>query len=270
MAFYDATDAAVFYEIIGDGQPVMFLHGYALNSQMWEFQKPVIAAHFKMITVDLRGFGQSSCSGRWCGDVMADDVAGLIKYLNLQNVTIIGFSMSGPVALRLAISYPDTIAKLVMVSSILPSPGRPRRNSQGLAQKRELDILTLQGVEAWAEKIGLKSGPLVGNIFKRNPDARELWEKMLKRHNPEFLRCMMQAREHTPPSENWRAKLRQVSQPTLIIAGAQDDRFLDASRYMHRAIPNARLEIIHGAGHMVNLEKPEEFNKALLTFLQGQ
>ena len=269
MPFYDADDAAIYYEITGDGPPVMFFHGYALNSLMWEFQKPAVTAKFRMITVDLRGFGQSSCSRRWSGNIMADDISGLIESLDLRDLTVVGFSMSGPVAFRLALAHPERIKKLVMVSSILPSSGRPRKNSQNLAQKRELDILTLQGVNAWAEKVGLKEGPMVGNIFKRNPASKELWDKMLNRHNPDFLRCMMQARENTSPSENWRYRLKEVVQPTLIVAGAQDDRFLDASRYMHREIPNARLAIIHGAGHMVNLEKPEEFNQALMGFLEG-
>ncbi len=267
MAFYDADDAAIYYEQTGDGKPVLLMHGYALNSLMWKYQQQAISENFRMITVDLRGFGQSSCGGKWSGNIMADDISGLINELDIEEATIVGFSMSGPAAFRLALKHPDRIAKLVMVSSILPSAGRPRETKEAKSHKKELDILTLRGVDAWADAMGIRKGPLVGNIFKRNPDSRETWEKMLSRHNPDFLRCMMEARQASNPSENWRARLAEVTQPTLIIAGAQDERFIDASSYMERQIPNARLEIISGAGHMVNLEKPDEFNAALLSFL---
>jgi len=269
MAFYDAGDAAIFYEITGRGKPLILLHGYALNSLMWAFQLPTLAEKYQAITIDLRGFGQSSCGKSWSGNVMAKDIAGLIEYLDLKDCVILGFSLSGPVAFRLAYNFPDRISRLAMVSSILPSAGKPREATQGLAQKRELDLLTIHGVDGWAEKVGLRSGPLVANMFTRNPEAKELWEKMLNRHNPDFLRCMMTARTGTQPSENWRDKLPDINQPTLIIAGAQDDRFLDASRYLQRHIPKARLEIINGAGHMVNLEKPNEFSRILLEFLEG-
>jgi pimeloyl-ACP methyl ester carboxylesterase len=267
MAFYDAGDAAIFYEITGRGKPLILLHGYALNSLMWYFQIPTLAEKYQVIAVDLRGFGQSSCGRNWSGNIMADDISGLLKSLDLSDCTIVGFSLSGPVAFRMAYNFPDRISRLVMVSSILPSSGQPRQKTQSLAQKRELDLLIMHGVEGWANKVGLRSGPMVANMFIRNPEVKDVWEKILQRHNPDFLRCMMEARDQTQPSENWRDRLADINQPTLVIAGAQDERFLDASRYLQRHIPNAKLEIISGAGHMVNLEKPDEFNLVLMEFL---
>ena len=61
MPFYDAEDAAIYYETDGEGSPLILLHGYALNGTMWEFQRPVFSKSHAVITVDLRGFGQSSC-----------------------------------------------------------------------------------------------------------------------------------------------------------------------------------------------------------------
>jgi pimeloyl-ACP methyl ester carboxylesterase len=268
MPFYDANDAAIYYEIEGDGPPLVLLHGYALNSAMWEFQKSVLAKSHKVITVDLRGFGQSSCGKGWSGSIMAKDIIGMIKSLDLTDVAILGFSMSGPVAFRIAYEMPDVIAKLIMVSSILPSSGRPTAKKETELQQEELNILRLRGVDAWAEEIGLLSGPLVDNIFKRNPESRPLWERMISQHNPDYLLCMMSARQASSPSVNWRAILNEVKQPTLIIAGAQDSQFLDSARYLHRNINNSRLEIISGAGHMVNMEAPEEFDRIISVFLK--
>ncbi|MEE8417320.1 MAG: alpha/beta hydrolase [candidate division Zixibacteria bacterium] len=268
MAFYDANDAAIYYEIEGDGPPLVLLHGYALNGAMWEFQKSVLAKSHKVITVDLRGFGQSSCGKRWSSSIMAEDIIGMISSLNLADVAILGFSMSGPAAFRIAYEMPDVVTKLIMVSSILPSSGRLKARKEKELQEQELNILRLRGVKEWGKQMGLLSGPLVDNIFKRNPESRPLWERMISRHNPDYLLCMMSARQTTSPSVNWRAKLNEIKQPTLIIAGAQDSQFLDSARYLSRNIINSRLEIISGAGHRVNLEAPEEFDRVISVFLK--
>lgn len=267
MPFYDADDAAIYYEIKGKGSPLVLLHGYALNGIMWELQRLELAKNNTIITVDLRGFGKSSCGKNWSGTIMAEDIKRLIGSLRLNDLAILGFSMSGPVAFRAALEMPGIVTRLVLVSSILPSVGRAKAKKEAEFQRKERDILRLRGPEAWAEGMGLWKGPLVDNIFKRNPDARPIWEKMIGRHNPDYLLCMMNARNETPSLVNWRSRLGEIALPTLIIAGAQDSGFIDSAHYLNRNIPDSKLEIIKGAGHMVNLEAPEEFNTALSGFL---
>lgn len=268
MPFYDADDAAIYYEIHGQGPPLVLLHGYALNGVMWEFQKPVFSKTHTVITVDLRGFGQSSCGKSWSDSIMAEDIIGMIRSLNLSDVAILGFSMSGPVAFQVACEIPDVVTKLIMVSSILPSSARPKARKETELQQQEQNILRLRGVNTWAAEIGLLNGPLVDNIFRRNQESRSLWERMISGHNPDYLLCMMTARQATPSPVNWRARLNQIKQPTLIVAGAQDSQFSDSARYLSRNIINSKLEIISGAGHMVNLEAPEEFNRVISVFLK--
>jgi len=260
MPFYDAGDAAIYYEITGAGRPhlgpnaaLILLHGYALNTLMWHYQVPEFARSYQVITVDLRGLGRSSCGKSWSGQVMADDVAGLLRELNLRDCAVIGFSMGGPVAMILAIEHADRISKLILASSPLPSAGRPRNKAESKALLGELETLTLHGVDKWADMIGLKAGPI--------------WGQMIALHNPDYLRCLMTFRAAAVSNVDWRARLPQITQPTLVIAGAQDAGFIDASRYLHRHIPGSKLSIISGAGHMVNLEKPAEFNAAVLEFL---
>lgn len=267
MSFFDTGDTAIYYEILGVGEPLVLLHGYALNGLIWEFQKPVLSENYRLIVVDLRGFGASSCGKNWSDTDMVEDVAALINHLGLKNCAVLGFSMSGPVAFRLTLELPNRVGKLVMVSSILPPVGRARKRTQAQAQTRELEILRLYGVEKWADMIGLRSGLLVDNMFRRNPDINKLWKRMIQRHNHEYLCCMLEARANNFVEENWRVKLKEVTQPTLLIAGEQDSSFLNSSKYLHRRIPNSKLEIISGAGHMVNLEAPEELNQALMGFL---
>jgi len=268
MPFFDADDAAIFYDECGDGAPLVLLHGYALNSLMWEFQTPVFSKSHRVIRVDLRGFGKSSCAKDWSGTVMANDIKGLLSSLNLNNVTILGFSMSGPVAIRVALEMPKVITGLILVSSILPSNGRPKTKSEEALQQREIDILKEQDIRGWAESIGLIDGPFVANMFRRNPQSESLWQTMIERHDTHRILCMLNARLKTESPVDWRSRLPDISQPTLVVAGERDTRFLDASRHLARDIPNSRLEIISGAGHMVNLEEPERFNEVVTGFLR--
>lgn len=268
MPFYDAGDAAIFYEIHGDGPPLILLHGYALNSAMWEFQITALSKYYKIITVDLRGFGQSSCGKEWSGSAMAADVIGLIKDLKLKDVTIAGFSLSGGSAVRTACELPDVVTKLILVSSILPTRGKPRTMKEEEYQSKEHDILRARGVEAWADAIGLRRGKLVDNIFKRNPNARPVWDKIIARHNPDYLLQMMAARKNTQSLVDWRSRLKEITQKTLLVFGAQDKQFIDGAYHLDMAIPDTSLIIISGAGHMVNLERPEEFNNKIMEFLK--
>jgi pimeloyl-ACP methyl ester carboxylesterase len=267
MPFYDAGDAAIYYEISGQGPPLILMHGYALNALMWRFQIAEFSFNNTIIAVDLRGFGKSSCGKEWSGSHMARDIEGLISSLNLTYATILGFSMSGPVAVRVAFNLPQVIERLILVSSILPSAGRPKADGEVRHQQKELDILKLRGVEAWAEAIGMMKGPLVDNMFRRNPDIIPLWRELISRHHPDYLLSMLDGRLGTPSPTDWRSRLTELKQESLVIAGAQDVKFVDASRHLAQAIPNSRLELIKGAGHMVNLEDPAEFNIIVKRFL---
>jgi pimeloyl-ACP methyl ester carboxylesterase len=106
-------------------------------------------------------------------------------------------------------------------------------------------------------------------MLKRNPAIGDIWKRMIARHNPDFLLGMMAERMKSSLDDDRRERLKEIKQPTLVIAGERDRRLIDASRHLAREIPKAQLAIIHGAGHMANLEAPEEFEKIVLGFLAG-
>jgi pimeloyl-ACP methyl ester carboxylesterase len=267
MPFFDADDAAIYYEIEGDGPPLVLLHGYALNGRMWEYQAPVFSKSHEVITVDLRGFGKSSCGKAWSGAIMAGDIIGLMSSLNLKNIAVLGFSMGGPVAVRIAYLLPEVVIKLILESSILPSRGLPKTKEEERRNGKELEILKSRGVDGWAESMSMWRGQLVGDMLKDNPELESMWRKLISMHDISYLSCMMTARLTTESGTDWRSRLKKIQQKTLIIAGANDKNFVDASKRLAQDIPNSEMVIIEGAGHMVNLERPEEFNRAVLGFL---
>ena len=270
MPFFDAEDAAIYYEMEGQGRPLMLLHGYGLNGLMWKYQRPEFAKSHNVITIDLRGFGRSSSKNIWSDMVMAKDVMGIIKELKLKDIAILGFSMSGPVAIRIAYLMAKEVKKLILASSILPSRGVHKTIGEKKRDLLELEILKTRGVEGWARSIGMWNGPLLGNLLKGNPDLNALWGKIISTHDLNFLSQMMAGRSATEPDVDWRLRLKEIKQRTLIIAGALDSNFIAASKRMTHEIPKSELVIIEGAGHMLNLEKPNEFNSIVLGFLKNK
>lgn len=268
MPIYNSEDSVIYYEIEGQGtRPLVLLHGYALNGLMWEFQRQAFSENYKLITIDLRGFGKSSCGEKWSGADMANDVKGIIETLGLADVAVLGFSMSGPVAVRLAYEMPDIVTRLILVSSILPSSGHTRTPGETRLQERELTALETGGIEGWLESISFRTGPLVEGMFEKNPAIAPLWEQIISRHRRDYLLCMLRGRLDTISNIDWRSRLEKIRQKTLIIAGSNDLKFIDASRHLAGAIPDSKIVIIDGAGHIVNLEAPEEFSRAVLEFL---
>ena len=273
MPFYDSGSAAIYYEVEGPvsessgASALILLHGYALNGLMWEFQRQEFSKNHKLITIDLRGFGKSSCGKCWSGATMADDVRAIIESLGLNNIALLGFSMSGPVAIRVAHEIPNAVTRLILVSSILPSSGRLRSDGETRMQERELASLEMGDVESWLQSIRFRSGPLVEGMFEKNPEIAPLWEQIIARHNRDYLLCMLRGRLGTVSNINWRARLGGIHQKTLVIAGKKDKKFSAASRRLADTIPDSELKIIDGAGHMVNLQSPGEFNRTVLEFL---
>lgn len=268
MPYYDAGDAAIYYESHGEADSTLILlHGYALNGLMWELQIPVFVRRYRIITIDLRGFGKSSCGARWSQAILTEDILGILADLHIENAAILGFSMSGPVAFRVALTRPDRIGKLILASSILPPSGKAISPKNVEIINREIELLRQGGVELWATRTGILDGPLVANMFRRNPNIRQLWSSIIKRHNPDYLLAMMRGKVEEISDGNWRRRLWELKQPTLIIAGAQDSRFIDAAKFLKRNIEQSELKIIKGAGHMVNLEEPDEFAGAVVDFL---
>lgn len=233
---------------------------------MWEPHREFFEDRFRLTLIDLRGFGKSGVSDRWSHEVMAEDVWRLLNYLEIEKTALLGFSMSGPTAMRLAIDHPDLVTALILVSSILPlaekRPSERQKNETAL----EIAILERQGIEAWAKNTGIFNGVIMGPFFERKPDLRPLWERIIRRNEANNLATVLKLKTQNKPL-NWRSQLGEIKTPTLIIAGANDISFVDASRNLSRRIPNSKLMVMKNSGHMLSLENPKKFASVLIDFI---
>ena len=243
----------------------MLLHGFSLNSLMWEPHREFFEDRYRVTLIDLRGFGKSGVGDRWSHEVMAEDVWRLLNHLEIDKTALLGFSMSGPTAMRLAIDHPGLVTVLILVSSILPlvekRPSERQKNETAL----EIAILQGQGIGAWAKNTGIFDGVIMGSLFERNPDLRPLWERIIRRNEAKNLATVLELKTQNKPL-NWRSLLGAIEAPTLTVAGERDHSFVDASRNLSRRIPNSKLMILKDSGHMLTLEDPKRFADILADF----
>ncbi len=250
----------IYYEIHGNGHPVVLIGGLGSQIQSWATQVPIYSETFKVITFDNRGAGQSDKPDKGYTTLdMAHDTAALMEYLGIESAHIVGKSMGGMIGQWLAIRYPEKVDKLVMGCS---SASRDEVGNEILRMGREI-----------AEKIGTKSVWLMALYLGY---TREYIEKNLGTikevmnsvpENPEAMKGYL-GQSFACETHDTTDLLHKIKSPTLVMLGAMD---LIASprrsSELAELIPDARLEVFKGVGHGFWRERQGEADKLVLEFL---
>jgi pimeloyl-ACP methyl ester carboxylesterase len=253
----------VAYNDHGDGDiPIVLLHGFPLDKRMWESQVQALSGEFRIITPDLRGHGESQVTpGPYTMELLAEDVKSFLDAMNLQQVVLGGFSMAGYVAFSFYRKYPERVNSLMLLDT------RPQPDSEDGKKGRE-DMAQL------AEREG--AGPIAERLIPRLLSADTV-------ANRQDIVNTVSAMINQCPVDGIAGDLRgmalrgdssdllsQISVPTLIVVGDQDAITPPAeSQNMASIIPSSTLVEISGAGHLSNLENPDEFNKGIHDFLHN-
>ena len=246
------------YDDIGAGLPVAFIHGFPHDRTLWSPQMGALPIPTRTLACDLRGFGESGGTAASIDDY-ADDVAAWLYALGIDRAIIVGLSMGGYVALALWRRVPSLVRALVLADTRAgadDAAGRARRDEQiALARAQGSEVLAAQMVHS-----------MVGASTRDNrPEIAERVHAMLA-HAPVpalvgALTAMRDRADSVPT-------LATISVPTLIVVGDEDALTpVTESRAMHAAIAGSRLEIVNGAGHLSNFERPAAFNHVLGEFL---
>ncbi|HKX29707.1 MAG TPA: alpha/beta fold hydrolase [Blastocatellia bacterium] len=250
------------YRDLGSGPPIIFLHAFPLSQKMWDAQVDRIAANHRVITFDWRGFGQSSLgAGIQSVETFADDLAALMKSLNLERATICGLSMGGYAAFAFYRKYRDLLSSLILADTrATPDTEEGKRGRQEMA-----DLVRTQGTPPIIETMIPR---LIGETtLQKSPAVAEQVRSIIKSGQPEGIAQALIAMANRPDSTSI---LAEIDCPTLIISGDEDRLIpLSEAEKMHHAIPKSSFEIVHQAGHLPNLEQPEGFNLAILKFLSN-
>lgn len=261
----------IFYQDYGKGKPVILIHGWPLSHQSWEGQIRVLVEEgFRVIAYDRRGFGKSSQPwGEYDYTTLAGDLNELILHLDLKEVTLVGFSMGGGEVVRYLTEFgTDRISKAALIASIIPLVAKKEDNPEGAPQKvldEMLGALKTDRLgflkEFHTNFYNFKEG--AAGVSQANLD----FDFSISSHaSPIATIKTMEAWAGT----DFRAELKNVTVPTLIIHGDDDNNvpYKSSSKQAASGIADNTYHLIKGAPHGLILTHRDEVNKLLLDFLK--
>jgi pimeloyl-ACP methyl ester carboxylesterase len=251
------------YDDRGSGPAVVLLHGYPFNRTMWREQAEALIEKYRVITPDLRGLGETTVKGDEPATMeeMARDVVALLDELRIGRVTLCGLSMGGYVAFAFYRRFPLRVRSLVLADTRAQADTEEvRRNRAEQAEK-----ILREGMELIADDFLKKV--LTRETLAGKPETVAHVREMILKTTPQGAANALRGMAVRPDQT---AFLEQVLAPTLILVGSKDELTPPGdAELMHREIRGSRLEIIKGASHLSNLERPVEFNRALLDFTRA-
>jgi 3-oxoadipate enol-lactonase len=252
------------YDDLGQGLPLLFIHGYPLNRRMWQPQISGLANQFRVLALDLRGHGESqTMPSPYSMSMLANDCDEFLDRLGIQwPVVICGLSMGGYVVFEFYRQHPNRVAGMVLAAT-RPGPDTP----EGQANRdKSAALARQQGVSVIAETMLPRLMSPV--TYQKRPELVSHVKTILESISLEGvigdLLGMKERSDSTPT-------LPEIRVPTLVLHGADDQIVpLQEAEKMQEAIPNARLEVLSEAGHLLNLEQPEGFNRFIKDFFNDQ
>ena len=251
----------------GSGPAVVMLHGFTGDASTWDpFRASITAAH-TMIAVDLPGHGKSSAPPRperYALSRFADDLAAAFDELEVDRATLLGYSMGARAAMKFALAHGDLVSALILESA---SPGISDESMR--AERRTAD----SGLAELMEREGM-------DAFVDHWESLSLWDS--QRTLPAKTRAALRSQRLSGDpfglanslrgagagvDEPILGRLGELSAPALLIAGELDAKYVQNAATLAAALPDAKLVVVPGAGHAVHLEKPAEFEREVLAFL---
>jgi pimeloyl-ACP methyl ester carboxylesterase len=260
------------YDEVGQGRAILFLHGYPFNRSMWREQIGFLSAHgYRCVAPDLRGLGESALPSSASEDAwksvppttmedMARDVGLLMDELKIRNGVICGQSMGSYVALEFTRLFNERVTALILAGARAPAADEAEKQARDLQAHRAL----AEGMNYAVESIS--TNLLAQNTLVNKADVVARVREMILGTDPVSAAA---AQRGMAVRRDYSANLHNLHVPTLIIAGREDGvRKPEDAELLHREISNSRLEVIPDAGHLMNMEQPEIFNRTLLDFLK--
>ena len=254
-----ANRVRLFYEIQGQGDTLILIHGGFTDRRIWNEQIDELSRDFTVIRYDLRGFGRSDFPSRPYRP--AHDLLALYDGLSIGQAALIGLSSGGEVALSFTLAYPDRVTALLLASSpALGLPVPPEDSVRDLAISQAVSSGGADsGVVSWLQH------PALASLREKRELANQM--EFLVRENARSFSLPFRPflPDDPPPSE----RLGEIRVPTVIVWGDRDTETIQRnSAVTAERIPGSRTVIMRGAGHMVSLERPGEFNRVVRDLMQ--
>ncbi len=252
---------SIAYDEAGTGDLVLFLHGIGGNRTNWREQLLVSAGRFRAVAWDARGYGLSDdYEGPLDFASFADDVCRLLDHLDAKQAHLVGLSMGGRISQDLYFRYPDRVRSLTLCDTFPgTTPTLPPDKMDEFINMRKGPLIAGKSLREMAE-------PLAKTLVSENVNPghyQRLVASIEALHKDSYIKTIEASTRYDRPVD-----LSTIDVPVQLIYGAEDRLTPPAiGEEMQRLIPGARLAVIDGAGHLVNIEQAQAFNKVLLDFL---
>lgn len=241
-----------------DGPAILLLNSLGTTTQMWQGQLPLLEKHLRVVQLDTRGHGQSPTpSGPYDFKMLIDDAFNTMDKYGIQSFSVMGCSLGSMTALGMGIHNPERIEKIICSAARADSPAPFRQSWYD-----RIDVIKKNGVSAlWEGSLGNWLTPAFREAYPETID--QMKEEFLKTTDDGYCGCAMALKDL-----NFLKDLKVSKIPTLFVAGSEDKGAAPATmNEMAQVTPNAEFAIIADAGHIINVNKPDEFNKVISSYL---
>ncbi len=260
--YVDIGKAKLYYEEKGQGQTLIMIHGGLLDRRMWDDQFDVFAKQFRVVRYDVRNHGLSKSNADKYHHYK--DLHILLEKMNIPEAIIMGLSLGGRIAIDFALEFPEKVTALILVAPGLSGyefkSKQVVENSGKLQEawsKGDLDLAIEFFQRSWTDGPHRKPSQIDPSVREK---VRAMALNSAKNWNPEAILLRL-----NPPAVE---RIAEIHSPTLAVVGDLDmPGILEIVDKIEKNIPGAQKVIIRGVAHMVNMEKPKEFNKIVIDYL---
>jgi len=258
----------LYYEEVGQGTPILFVHEFASDYRGWEPQMRAFGQRHRCIVYSARGYLPSDVpsdpDAYSYRHVMRDCVA-ILDHLGIDSAHLIGLSMGGYTALQVALNHPERVRSMVLAGA---GSGSERGFTERFHQQAQAlgDMFEKEGSAKVAETYGM--GPGRVPFLLKDPRGFAEFKRQLAEHDPQGSAHTSRGFQGGRPSLfDFEADLGKLATPALIVVGDEDDRCIEPGLFLKRAIPASGLVMLPKSGHAVNLEEPDLFNRVVADFI---
>ncbi len=256
----------IYYEERGKGEPLLLLHGHSLDRRMWNQQWKPLSRQYRTIRLDFRGYGRSSEQREDLQMTHADDVLTLMDSLRLTKAHVVGLSMGAFVAGDLLAMHPERLLSCTMASGGIRNsrgPSEPMDSAESARRDKEIEALKEKGIdkmkEEWINTLMASGGSQRERMRQPLTQMIADWTAWQPLHKEVRLFYGREAWQQLTSQEN--------TTPTLLLRGANDVKDKNSKPRELQYLKKGRYVVIPDCGHMLNMERPDDFNRILLDFL---
>ncbi len=268
MPLVTATDGVkLYFEEVGSGTPILFVHEFAGDHRSWEPQLRYFARRYRCIAFNARGYPPSEVpqdGEKYSQDHARDDIRAVLDGLSIAKAHIVGLSMGGFATLHFGLQYPERALSLVVAGcGYGAQPGKREQFQQEV--ERTAEMIATQGMVEAAESYAL--GPTRVQFQNKDPRGWAEFAGFLAEHAATgSALTMLGVQRRRPSLYELVDRMQRLTVPTLIVTGDEDEPCLEPGLLMKRSIRSAGLVVLPNSGHTINLEEPDLFNRACADF----